>query len=420
MGIAGLMTGAGAAEGLQQLIKNRLLEREMLLREQAQQSQDARAQSQDQWQRMHYDQADRSAAAASQERAIDNERANTQQRIGMFQSWAKDAPESEGVPNEFSDLPSVSGRIKAIPLMGMDAETGAPTPPLRFMGPQPPKESTDNTLHKMADGTLQPTVKATGGKFYEAPRGSGEMSSLTPGGLDVAATQYAQTGSMPPLGMGSAGMRSAIINRAAELFPDLNIAATAGDYRANLGSMTQLTKRYNAMQAYANQAKMSLDNARALSVNVPRTGVPLVNKYKNWANKTLRGSAPLSEFEVFVYTAARDYARVTSGGSESVAQMTDAANSAADALLNSAMTPEAFESALGAMQRDMDNATGTLKDQIQVVRGDVGRKPGAAPPSDASGSKVITKAQVDAVAKKNGTTYEVEAARAAAEGFVIR
>ena len=40
MGIAGLMTGAGAGQGLEALIKQRLMEREMALREQQAQAND--------------------------------------------------------------------------------------------------------------------------------------------------------------------------------------------------------------------------------------------------------------------------------------------------------------------------------------------------------------------------------------------
>ena len=79
---------------------------------------------------------------------------------------------------------------------------------------------------------------------------------------------------------------------------------------------------------------------------------------------------------MFVYNAARDYARVTSGGAESVAQMTDAANSAAEDLLNTAQNPEQFEAALSAMQIDMQNVTSTLADQIQAIRGKTSAKTG--------------------------------------------
>jgi hypothetical protein len=249
-------------------------------------------------------------------------------------------------------------------------------PPYRFEGNKPQlklksPEEVDQELgiyedKARIDARVNPKSSGGGG------------SALTPGGLDVAATQYASTGQMPPLGMGSSSMRAAIINRAAELFPNLNIAASAGSYRANVGSLSQMTKRYNAVQAYANQAKLSLQNAARLSGNVARSGSPMVNRYRNWANKNLKGSAPLSEFEVFVYTAARDYARVTSGGAESVAQMTDAATEAADVLLNSAQTPEAFAASLKAMQADMDNVTSTIRDQIVNLKTDVGAKPGQA------------------------------------------
>jgi hypothetical protein len=394
MGIAGLMTGAGAAQGLEALIRQRLAEREMKNREvQVQQAGElanrrmAADEEQNAWERQRnlgLD-AERSALAQERSRLAD-------QTAG--EDFSKKVVESTSVGGSFS--PKMAGVLKAYGQGGVvrnavqgtqsDPETGTEVPAEQYFRGYTAPEAEKFNAGEMAsqdrkDAATQRTtdqenlVKLTASLRPPAQGGA----SLTPGGLDVAATQYATTGSMPPLGMGSADMRSAIINRAAELFPDLNVASEAAGYSANKGSLVQLTKRYNATKAYAEQAKLSLQNAGQLAPSVAQSGTPLVNKYKNWANKTLRGSAPLSRFEVFVYTAARDYARVTSGGAESVAQMTDAANEAAESLLNSAMTPDAFSAALEAMQIDMDNAMGTLGDQIATVRGQAGRRPNTDP-----------------------------------------
>lgn len=52
--------------------------------------------------------------------------------------------------------------------------------------------------------------------------------------------------------------------------------------------------------------------------------------------------------------------------------------------------------------------------------GPVAASTAGAPARPAAQPRTVTKAQVEAVAKKNGTTYEEERRRAAAEGFVIR
>lgn len=385
MGLAGLGTASGAAQGLQEILAQRLRERQMALQEQAQresvelrrrelemrqQEVEAERASTDEYRQ------DVLATQAQTQRgmAVDRAARQTPYQFKLARPQAETFkaygyPVNENISQEQLNSPLANEALEPDEYTyGGNAPTPrAPGSPVKIRGlnGKPVFANPEDAIGKEA---WDDPGQASGGGG----------SALTPGGLDVAATQYASTGQMPPLGMGSSSMRAAIINRAAELFPNLNIAASAGSYRANVGSLSQMTKRYNAVQAYANQAKLSLQNAARLSGNVARSGSPMVNRYRNWANKNLKGSAPLSEFEVFVYTAARDYARVTSGGAESVAQMTDAATEAADVLLNSAQTPEAFAASLKAMQADMDNVTSTIRDQIVNLKTDVGAKPGQA------------------------------------------
>ena len=53
--------------------------------------------------------------------------------------------------------------------------------------------------------------------------------------------------------------------------------------------------------------------------------------------------------------------------------LTDSATKAADQLLNAAQTPEAFNAAIGAMQKDMQNVTANQVKQIGSVSGTVAK-----------------------------------------------
>ena len=208
---------------------------------------------------------------------------------------------------------------------------------------------------------------------------TGPTTDLTPGGLDAVALMFLKTGQMPSLGMGAAavGLRQKIINRAAELMPNLDIAGNQSGFKADQATLTLLTKRVGATRAFAEQAKGSLNNAARASQAMPRTGSPLVNRYSQFVTgKTLTGDPRLTRLEVFIYSAARDYAKVTSGGSESVAALTDAANQKADELLNAAQTPESFQAALTAMQQDMDNAVQTLVAERDLTQQKIRQTPG--------------------------------------------
>lgn len=387
--LSALGIGWGASQGLEQLLARRLAEAELQQRrELAEHELAMRQQSLQQQAEMERAQMESMNAwrgFQAENAMADNELASQVAMERQGKNIAESTP--RGTKFRAKTDADVLGRIKAFnPALVRDvsdpmAEGPGIEPTYEFAG-LPEKETAPKGRYITVPGSGGPVNRwvpqEEEAQEYVAPKStSGGGSSLTPAGLDVAATQYATTGQMPPLGMGNAQMRAAIINRAAEMFPGLNVGKEAAGYRAESGSLLQMTKRYNAVEAYANQAAQSLENARRLAPSVSNSGSPMVNRYRNWVNKNLKGSAPLSQFEVFVYTAARDYARVTTGGSESVAQMTDAATEAADALLNTAQTPEAFMATLSAMKADMDNVKSSYRAQMEQLMGSVGNTPGS-------------------------------------------
>jgi hypothetical protein len=95
---------------------------------------------------------------------------------------------------------------------------------------------------------------------------------------------------------------------------------------------------------------MHMDLALNQSDKVIRTGIPIVNRYTQWAfGQALTGRKELTRFETYIYTAAREYAKVTSGGAMSAQGLTDSASREAEKLLNAAQTPQAFKAAIEAM-----------------------------------------------------------------------
>jgi hypothetical protein len=427
MGIRGLMTIAGVGQGLEAILRQRLAERELALREQQIKADAERQAKRDAWEQKVQE------SLWTRQNALD-QRQRDQDAVAAFtESYMPGAVVSPTDPNlaavrrmapgllrtfkgQTALPPDVSGsemagtlEVTPPPLNAGGLERGAmqvgagvlPSRPITStIGPDViqnqgtqaqrwaiERATEDRTFRKegadaerawrTAENEAARQARADEAqanrdlRFAIAERNRKDDITLTPEGLALAADYFKRTGQMPQLGMGAAGARTSILNEAGKTTTGADLAGASAGYAADKASALQLTKRYNAMQAYANQATLSLEQARKAAASYPRTGIPLVNRYKNWANNTLKGSAPLSNLEVFVYTAARDYARVTTGGAESVAQMTDTANEAADHLLNTAQTPAAFNAALEAMAVDMANATSTLKDQLDLVRGGI-------------------------------------------------
>lgn len=195
----------------------------------------------------------------------------------------------------------------------------------------------------------------------------------TPNSIFQNGIFFALTGKMPPLGMGNQGgiaqTRQSIQNTGNALIAKsgLDSATVRSAYQANQKSMDRMVPLYNQTTAFANSALASLNFAVESGEKVWNAKVPTVNRMRNWLSGTLAPNEALSEFEVFVYTAARDYAKVTSGGALSIAELSVAAAQKADQLLNSAQSPEQFKAAANAMKRDMGNVMDTQRDQIGSV-----------------------------------------------------
>jgi hypothetical protein len=117
--------------------------------------------------------------------------------------------------------------------------------------------------------------------------------NLSPAGLDAAAMQYAKTGQLPPMGMSkqSAGVRSQIINRAAEKYgangQPLDVAGNKATFTANQGALTDVTKRSTMTDVAAKTASDNLNLALAQSGEVTRTGSKLANRYLQWAQGSI-------------------------------------------------------------------------------------------------------------------------------------
>ena len=204
-------------------------------------------------------------------------------------------------------------------------------------------------------------------------------TGLTPNAVYQNGIRYALTGVMPAMGMGSKGSvtnaRMAIQNTAGALADaaGADIATLQAEYKANSGALSKIVPMYRMTAAFVDTATHNIDLARTQSAKVPRTGSPIVNRYYQWANgQQLTGNPELTKFETYIYTAAREYAKVTQGGAMSAQGLTDSAAKEVQKLVNAAQTPEAFQAATEAMQADMANVVGAQERQINGISSTIG------------------------------------------------
>jgi len=206
---------------------------------------------------------------------------------------------------------------------------------------------------------------------------------LTPAAIDQAATFYATTGKMPPLGMGQAavGLRQQIMNRAGELFPGVDLATNQAGFTASSQSLTQVVKMKNAVEAYSNTAGKNLDLFLEQASKVPDTGVP-------WANLALRtlsegavGNANISAYKAARQVALTEIARVVANPNL-VGVLSDNARKEISEFNPTSATFNQTKRVAAILKQDMANRHSALVEQEKAIRQGIGIQGGG---SGASG-----------------------------------
>jgi uncharacterized protein YqiB (DUF1249 family) len=248
------------------------------------------------------------------------------------------------------------------PLKGQYTIPGADTVPIPN-APMPPAAIIVNNAAAAA---------AANAPLVDASRPSGPTANkldpatgLTPNGMYQSAIAWGLQGNagMPPTGRGdsprASAVRNSIINKGSAIAAaaGVDLPTVRAEYRANQTALNKLLPQAQATANAANAATDNLDLALQMSPNVTRTDSAWVNQR---VNEFVRGVTPavaLTDFEVKLYTAAREYAKVTSGGALSAQGLTDSAAKEASALINAAQSPDALAAAVNAMKADMANVT---------------------------------------------------------------
>lgn len=186
-------------------------------------------------------------------------------------------------------------------------------------------------------------------------------TGMTPNGIYQASLTYALQNTMPTLGLGQSlqaqAARQDVTSTAGALAAasGTDLPTLRAAYRANAGTLSRLLPQATATANASNTAADNLDLAVAKSAEVDRSGAKWVNHYVQWAQGNFTPAPGLAELETYVYTAAREYAKVTSGGAASSQGLTDSAAREAAKLLSAAQAPETFAAVVQAMKNDMAN-----------------------------------------------------------------
>lgn len=197
---------------------------------------------------------------------------------------------------------------------------------------------------------------------YKAPaamnNSGGGNGALTDDGVEYAATQFRVTGTMPPMGMGNAQARAAIINKAAAQAKTLGQTPAASiqkqaAYKSDGAALTKMRQMSAAAESYETKALAQADIVDQLSAKVPRTSIPLINQAIISGQTHITGDPATAQYVNAIQTFSTEYAKIMEGSTGSAAASSDAARKAAERLVNAAQNPRQLKATVDLMRKEM-------------------------------------------------------------------
>lgn len=209
--------------------------------------------------------------------------------------------------------------------------------------------------------------------------GGGGPPGLTPQALDQIAEQFHTTGQLPPTGMGAAGMlmRKAIINRAAELHPDANLAGNKAGYKADSASLAGQQKILDNAESWERTGKANLGVLLNIAQKLKDTGSPWLNRpVRTFMDKGV-GDPNQAAFRAAHATVVNEYAKILSGAQGS-GSVTEGARHEAESMLPLDGTWEQLSVAAAVLDTDAGNRIGSARQQVATIKGRASGQPAAA------------------------------------------
>lgn len=257
------------------------------------------------------------------------------------------------------------------------SKNSTPFPPDPSFGNKPIAEIGGRTANDIYQEGLE---VALGGKTVQSFVGGLSSSTKTKIGRENQAYKTALTNMAGALGAIGGGL------------PKMQAI-----YKADAATAAKLIGQATFIQTYTATATDNLNLALKQSPQVSRTDAPYINSVFQKYQNNFAAAPDLTKFEVYIYTAAREYAKVTSGGAMSAAGLTDSATAEAAKLLSAAQSPDQFAAAAQAMKDDMANVNSEFTKTIDQTAASLSG-PSSQPPTNPQEGDTYT---------YQGTNYKV-------------
>jgi len=224
-------------------------------------------------------------------------------------------------------------------------------------------------------------------KAKQAPLAQINVANAAGGGLsstaqDQAAEKYWQTGQLPPTARGVAGLAQnrAIMNRAAELHPEGNLAANSAEYHANSASLNKLQTNFDQVNAFENTAIKNLDQVARTGALVPDLGTRFANVPVRKITGDMLGTKEMAQFRTALLTAQAESAKVlNSANAQGI--LTNEARKEAQNVLDGNLPFPAMLASINQLKTDFGNRHQSYLEQIADIKSRISGKPNSTTPS---------------------------------------
>lgn len=206
--------------------------------------------------------------------------------------------------------------------------------------------------------------------------------------LDQAAQRYLESGEIPQ-GFGrSPGTTTAILNRAAQLDPNADIAANKVNLAANKTSLQNLQKSFDQVSAFEGTAQKNLDLFLDKLSQIPDLQVKFANIPLRRIDEHMIGSDNFQAMKAAQQTAAAEAAKVLSSANAS-GVLSDTQKKEAEQMLSGDLSYSAAQKVVATLKQDFANRHQSYQDQIADIQRRIGKHeqtPEQNPPTKPSGA----------------------------------
>jgi hypothetical protein len=261
-------------------------------------------------------------------------------------------------------------------------------------------------------------VNTATGALYNVHTGESKGGTsgglLSPEALDQAARMFQTTGQLPQMGMGAAGatVRRQIVNRAAELDPNANIAANKAAYHADTGSLGKMQQMSDAVESFERTSLKNLDQFLMVAKQATDTGSPLLNQPTRWFQGRVLGDPTVSNFNTARQVAVNEIAKVLNNPGMGGAAVSDSARHEIESLIGPDSTGNQIAQAAQILKTDMANRKASNAQQLAEIKARLGgpqpvapATPAAAPVQAAPAGPVQIKSDAEFDALPSGAVF---------------